>query len=296
MSITTRKGQISKVAVIGAAGRMGKWFVRYHANRAAVVSAFDIRTPGGFDAFSNVRVATQLDRCIEDSDAIVICAPVTAMPELIRECAMLAKKGAVLAEISSVKRQSHLALKKIRGDIVPLCLHPMFGPAAGEADLKWILVPVRNGQTEIQVARSLYPSMNIAQVNTWKDHDRAMGIILGLTYAVNLAFADTISKSDLGLLKSLSGTTFAVQSMLAESIVAEEPGLIGAVVSSNPETLKYVKQFSMAFDELKRHVGDSDQIVSRATALNKRLSESHSLEKSYELLYKVVSLLKQAKN
>ncbi|WP_415283676.1 prephenate dehydrogenase/arogenate dehydrogenase family protein [Candidatus Nitrososphaera sp. FF02] len=113
-----------KVAVVGAAGKMGAWFCGYFARHKYGVSAFDVRP----FSIGRVENAKSLARCVRDADLVVVCVPVKHTPSVIKQCARHMKAGASLAEISSVKDRTLPALKKTRNDVLKLCVHPMFGP------------------------------------------------------------------------------------------------------------------------------------------------------------------------
>lgn len=80
-------------------------------------------------------------------------------------------------------------------------------------------------------------------ISEQEDHDRAMAIVLSLTYFMNLAFAKVLSEEDLLPLKRLSGTTFTVQLAIVESIVGEDLDLVTSLLKENRFTESYVDRF-----------------------------------------------------
>jgi len=297
MSPKLKQFEFDKIAVVGAAGRMGKWFVDYFDSRARVVNAYDIKPiPKLGTRRFDIRISKQLDECISGADVILICVPVLSVPGVVRKCAELAKSGSIIAEIASVKKKSFAALAKTSSNILPLCIHPMFGPGAGYRDLRWILVPVRNKRIEFKAAKALFADSDFIVLKDWSVHDSAMGIILGLTYFVNLAFADVISRSNVPRLMRLAGTTFTVQSVLAESIISEDPSLISAIIASNPHAWTSIGSFLSSCDLLQNLMKNEKKLIEAVSSVNARLRKSQDMSRSYRLMYDVLSSIKQTKN
>src|ERR1051326_3323808 len=289
--------RIKQVAIVGAAERMGRWFVHYFSLYASAVCAYDLKPIESTEGRkARVRIAQSLEDCVSNADVTFICVPVVSSPALIQQCSKLVKKDSILCDIASIKKKSFSELSKVRRDIVPLCLHPMFGPGAGHRGLRWIQIPVRDSKVEFTLARSLLKNSHIIAVSSWSEHDRMMGIVLGLTYFINLAFADILSRNDLSLLKRIAGTTFTLQSLLAESIIAEDPSLVSAIISSNSETARNVTEFLRACKLIQKAIPEEKLIREKVLSLNSRLAKSQDFENSYHRMYQIVSSFKQTKN
>ena len=159
---------------------MGSWFGEYFASLGSVVLVYDTKKPRSRFQSSNVLAADSIAQCISEADLVLVCVPVRLTPEVIGKCSGKMKSGAVLAEISSVKSKTFSALTKIRKDLRTLCLHPMFGPGASvNGQLKVLLIPVRNEQEELETARKFFQGASILVISSAKDHDNAIGIVLG---------------------------------------------------------------------------------------------------------------------
>lgn len=277
---------------------MGRWFVRYFSSKNASVSAYDRNKSltGLFDA--SLRIAGELSKCVSDADLVLVCVPVNRTPEVIAESAKHMKSGAMLAEISSVKHKAFSALSRIRGDLAALCIHPMFGPGATDKnELRVLLVPVKNEKIELLKAQEFFPGTKLLVVSSPQEHDDAIGIVLGLTYFSNLAFADFLSSKGNKLRKEISGTTFRLQSMLAESIMTDDPELISVLIKENPYARKHIRQFLKRALEIEKLVlaSPNKRLEARIGKLRNRMQSQGDLQESYDGIYNAIRALDSQK-
>jgi prephenate dehydrogenase len=262
---------------------MGAWFAAYFAGRGHDVMAYDVK-PFSVKGAKAKSVA----ECVRGTDLAMVCVPVRHTPLLVRQCAGSMKAGSIVAEISSVKSKTFAALKGLPTGINPLCIHPMFGPGASEKkQLKVLLVPVRDLQGETKIAHELFGNMSIKALPDAKTHDRAIAAVLGLTYFVNVAFAGMMSKEKLQTLKEVGGTTFGIQSMLAESVMTDEPELVVALLRDNPYSAKYIKQYLKSAQELARLVR-TGKLDDRLKRTKSGLQKQQDLQASYRRMYEMI--------
>jgi prephenate dehydrogenase len=283
-----------EIAVIGAGGKMGSWFTNYFSRRGIPVSVYDVKR-SFLDFPGNVKVADSISTCVENVDLVLVCVPVNNTPEIIKECAKNMKAGAAIAEISSVKYKTFRALKRTRMDLQPLCIHPMFGPGASEKkQTKILVVPVRNKDAELKMANALFENAKIIVLPDSETHDRSIAIILGLTYFTNIVFGKVMSTNNLALLKEVSGTTFGLQSLLAESILTDEPDLIVALIKENPFARKYIKGYLNVASATEKMISAKSSKVLKADIQKSRsrLQKYQDLQQSYRRLYDIMENLK----
>jgi prephenate dehydrogenase len=285
---------LQEVAIIGAAGKMGSWFARYFARQGILVSAYDVNRKSLL-ALSNIRVANSIADCVKGADLVLVSVPVRMTPRIIRECAKSMKAGAVISEISSVKHLTFRALKKVSDDIRPLCIHPMFGPGATEKmQPKVLLVPVRNEEDELKIVREMFEKAAVKVLPDAKSHDMSVATVLGLTYFANIVFAKVISSSDVSMLKQVSGTTFGLQSLLAESILTNEPDLVVALIQENPYAKKYILQYLKEASAVAKMVSakDNRKLKADLKKVKSKLQRWQDLDQSYKKMYDIIENLK----
>src|SRR5215212_7108773 len=274
---------------------MGSWFTSYFALRGLDVSVYDInqnilKTP------PHVKVQTSLLHCVEDADLVFVSVPVQKTPQAIRECTKNMKDGAIIAEISSVKDKTFAALKKTPIRLRPLCIHPMFGPGASKkVDIRVLLVPVRNEKMELKIANEIFENANVMVLPNAKQHDKSIAIVLGLTYFANIVFAKVISSgNNVSILKQVSGTTFGLQSLIAESIFTEEPELVIALIRENTYAKRYINHYLKDAGALARLViaNDSKDLKAELQKIKLSMQKGQDLQQSYKRMYELIDRCK----
>jgi prephenate dehydrogenase len=293
-----RKGLFSKIAIIGAGGKMGLWFLRYFASRSDVedVRAYDIDIESLKESMSkenyskDIYICKNIKECVRTADLVVICVPVQATSKVIRSCAASMKLGSTIAEISSVKKDSFKALRNVPKNIKPLCIHPMFGPGATrKASMKVLLVPVRNRDLEAKAASWIFEDISVRSIS-FRKHDRYMGLILGLNYFINIIFTEVISDENISLLKEISGTTFKVQSLLSESVLTDEPELVTALITENPYARQfiqtYIKRSSFMLSVIKSK--DTVSLKKKLLELRSKVDKHQDIHLSYRKMYELI--------
>jgi prephenate dehydrogenase len=285
---------LQQVAVVGAAGKMGSWFTSYFALRGLNVSVYDInqkmlKTP------PDVKVQTSLLHCVEDADLVLVSVPVQKTPQAVKECTKNMKDGAIIAEISSVKDKTFAALKKTPINLRPLCIHPMFGPGASKkVNIRVLLVPVRNEKIELKIANEIFENANVMVLPNAKQHDKLIAMVLGLTYFANIVFAKVMSSSNISMLKQVSGTTFGLQSLIAESIFTEEPELVIALIRENTYAKRYISHYIKEAEALAQLVfaNDTKNLKVELQKVKVRMQKGQDLQQSYKRMYEMIDKYK----
>ncbi len=245
--------------MIGGAGQIGAWFVDYFSSKGFPTVISDPRIEGTHSVASAAKVEIAEDniRAVKNADLALICVPIDKIAEVVHEVAPHMKEEAVLAEVSSIKEKTMEALRRASSyGVRPLSIHPMFGPSAGSLKGKTIVVvPVMDGGFEVDLTESLFQEANIV-VSDKREHDSAMGIVLSLTYFMNLAFAHVFSSMDINSLKMVAGTSFTVQLAIAESIVSEEPDLVASLLRENRFADEYFDSFISKIKEIRELINN----------------------------------------
>jgi prephenate dehydrogenase len=290
--------KLQHVAIVGAAGKMGSWFMSYFAHRGLDVSAFDINQKK-LKPSDGVKIQNSLADCVKDADFVLVCVPVQKTPQAIKECTKSMKDGAVIGEISSIKKKTFAALKYTPIKLRPLCLHPMFGPGTSKTvETKMLLIPVRNEKIELEIANKIFKNSNFTVLFDAKEHDKAIAIVLGLTYFANLIFAKLISSSNISVLKQVSGTTFGLQSLIAESILTEEPDLIVALIGENVYTKRYIDQYIKEAEALARLAitNETSHLKAELQKVKLSIQKRQDLQQSYKRMYEIIHKQTKDKN
>ncbi len=283
---------MQQVAIVGAAGKMGTWFASYFAHRGLNVSAYDINQKKILKTSGKVKVQESLFECVHDADLVLVCVPMHKTPQVVKECTKNMKNGAIIAEISSVKNKTYGALKKIPHNLRPLCIHPMFGPGASKkVGTRMLLIPVRNEKIEVTIVKEIFENADLIVLPNAKQHDKSIAVVLGLTYFANMVFAKVMSSgNNLSMLKQVSGTTFSLQSLIAESIFTEEPDLVIALISENVYVKRYINRFLKETAALAKLTIEKDNkgLKDKLRKVKLNMQKSQDLKQSYNRMYEII--------
>jgi prephenate dehydrogenase len=280
------------ITIIGAGGQMGQWFSKYFASKDFQVTGYDEENQiKGKDIIQ----ANSLVGGILKADYVMLCTPTRRTPEIIRLIAKEMKRGTFLIDISSQKGKVVSSLAKMPAKINPICIHPMFGPGIKKIKGQNIIsVPVKDAKKELTVAKTLFEGANFVTIDA-VEHDKKIAVILGLTHLVNLVFANIISKDEkMTLTEKMSGTTFRVQKILAESIMVESPELIETIIA-NPEIRRVAEDLWKDVGRLLTSVQESktEEVISYIKACQERLSAKTNLDASYKKFTKMASVVEK---
>ncbi len=283
-----------KITVIGAGGQMGQWFTGYFAAKGFEVTGFDTENKvSGKD----VIVSDSLVGSILKAEYVVLCTPTRRTPEIIRLIAKEMKRGTYLIEISSEKSKVVSSLSKMPAKINPICIHPMFGPGIKTIKGQNIIsVPIKDAKKELSVAKSLFEGANFVTIDAI-EHDKKIAVILGLTHLMNLVFAKIISKDEkMMLTEKMSGTTFRVQKILAESILTESPELIETIIA-NPEIRRVAEELWKDIGRLLTAVQESktEEVITYIKECQERLAKHTDVNESYKKLTKMVKVVDKSR-
>lgn len=280
------------ITIIGAGGKMGQWFAKYFASKDYDVVGFDSEAP---ITDKLIKKANSLVGAVLSADIVLLCTPTRRTPEIIRLIAKEMRRGSYLIEISSQKAKTASALLKIPSKINPVCIHPMFGPGAKKIKGQNIIsVPIKDAKKELGLVKSLFEGANFVTIDA-AEHDKKIAVILGLTHLVNLAFANILSKDDkISLTERMSGTTFKIQKILAESIMTESTELIETIIS-NPEIRKPAEELWKDIGRLLTDIQEakSEDITNYIKTVQEGLAKTSNLEDSYKKLNTMINAIEK---
>ena len=283
---------IKEIAIVGAGGRMGKWFANYFHKIGFEIKGYDIENDIK-EKFVNK--TGSLVSSILNIDYVILCTPTKRTPEIIRLISKEMKRGSYLIEISSQKSKTSQALLKMPSKINPICIHPMFGPGAKKIkNNNIILVPIKDVKQELTVAKSLFHGANFVTVDA-TEHDKKVAVILGLTHLINIAFAKILANDEKILLTDkMSGTTFKAQKIIAESILSESPELIETIIS-NPEVRKFGEEFWKDIGRLltDSQEGKGEDIKNYIKSIHEKISKNVDVGKSYKKLSSMINIIEK---
>lgn len=247
-----RSGSGRTALVVGGAGRMGGWFVRFLESQGFEVQIAD---PSASESFDDWREAGR------DFDVHVVAAPLEVTAEILEQMAEAPPEGLIL-DIGSLKTPLRSGLARlVEAKAQVTSIHPMFGPATELLSGRHVVVVDVGVPEAAASARALFTSTMASIVEMDLDsHDRLIAYILGLSHALNVAFFTALADSgeDAEKLASLSSTTFDRQLAVASQVASENPHLYFEIQHLNDYGDESLAALSNAVEKIRSLVASGD--------------------------------------
>ena len=253
---TSGEGSGRRALVIGGAGHMGAWFVRYLRAQGFAV---EIADPGeGPEGVVNHRDWKQARL---DHELIVIAAPMPATNQILCDLAKAPPSG-VIFDVGSLKSPLREGLTALREAGAQVCsVHPMFGPDTALLSGRHVIFVDLGKPEATAAARALFePTMATLVEMDLESHDRLIAYVLGLSHALNIAFFTALAESGEAAprLATLSSTTFDAQLGVAANVAAENPDLYFEIQTLNDYGTEALAALLYAVERLRSVVRAGD--------------------------------------
>ena len=206
-----------KILIVGGTGGMGRLcasFASVHGASVKIVGRTIQRTR---------KVARELEvepGSISDartSDIVVVAVPMESVVESSMEVAQFMRKGALLADLSSVKTGiADRILSKLPVGIEYVSIHPLFGPSTDHFEGQNIVaIPFKTGLQWRSFSRALRKAGARVHMMSSENHDRVMGYVQALHHFALLSLGMALRNWD-GELKtsSIAGTLERIEGLL----------------------------------------------------------------------------------
>lgn len=284
-----------RVAVLGAAGKMGRWLIQYLINQGHTLTVFDIKREELMELAENYKVKIAKDNldAVENAELTIVSVPINKTVEVLQEVCPKLKKGSIVVEIASVKEKIVDVLRKFpKLEVQPLSLHPLFGPVQKLKKKKIALIPVFNTEKELETAKKIFPDAEFIVVDA-KQHDKVMAATLSLPYFVNMVLASTLKDEDFKILEKLSGTTCTLQLTLVGGVMAQDTELHVSLHTANKYALEYLDKFVSDAEKLRDLIknGNVKDFKELYNQIVQSTSKSLDLEVMYEKMYVALEAL-----
>lgn len=311
------------VTIVGAAGKMGKWFFEYFKYVKKTppnpdiwcdllidkIILYDIKEIDSSHTYNdkNIVITNNISESVKISDIVVFCIPINNIIEMFNCNALLFKPKSIIIEISSIKSTIHGILSDIstKWNIVTLCIHPMFGPGASIfSKSKIIFIPVNKNKRDIEETQlnKIFPSFEKIIIEDPDKHDLAISVIISLIYFINLVLSKFLVELSntkefqfeddlMNFFKKISGSTFKIQSLLSESILTDDVSLFLTLFINNDKSIQIFNKYGQLFNQLLDKIEKKDQDFIKEYVLTTRnsIKKDIDINQSYEMLYKFLN-------
>jgi len=284
-----------KVAIIGGAGRMGRWFARYFKSENNTVIISDIEEKARIIAEKEGFLFAKSNQdVVRDADLIVISVSIESTSDVIKEIEQNLKEDAIVTEISSIKTHVMKTLTDlVQKNVTALSIHPLFGSGAKTLKGKKIaVIPVKDHEKEANLVRKLFPEAIINIIGA-EEHDRIMALTLSLPHFLNLIFASTLSNEDINGLRRFAGPSFNLQLILAESMLTENPDIYASIQMMNRHTYPYLEKLMNQAKALREIIRNNkrEELIRFFEKIRSNLLKDIEAIKPYEKLYGIIERL-----
>lgn len=267
-----------RIAVVGCGG-MGSWFAEYFSSRGHSLTVSDVRREraSALAVAIGAKIADSNVEAVSDVDLTLLCVPIEETYKVIYEVAPYMKRG-IIAEISSLKGRAVEALRwTSRLGLIPLSLHPLFGPSTLTLRGRGIaIIPVMDEGREIHLARGLFPEAELTVIE--EEHDRLMGLILSLPYLLSLALASLLMEEELHRVRRLSGTTFTLLLAMVEGVVEEESHLLRPLLREGISR-GWLERFLTEIEGLKEMIKRENELENLIGNLRQKLNSKGGIKR-----------------
>jgi chorismate mutase/prephenate dehydrogenase len=248
-------GDALDAVVVGGKGGMGRWIGRFLAGQGHRVRVVDPAAGDSpFEAAASLAVAAA-------ADLVLVAVPMSACAAILDELGSLRPRG-VVAEMCSLKGHLGPVIRRLRAaGARVVSFHPMFGPDVRMLEGRTVAFCTDAPRADLEVIEALFAGTSARLVEMDPaEHDRRMGLVLGLTHLANLVFARALVRSGVGAaeLAEVAGVTFGRQIATTREVTAENPSLyyeIQALNGLTPDTGRWLRE---ALDEWLGAVAEPD--------------------------------------
>jgi prephenate dehydrogenase len=270
-----------KVAIVGGAGKMGKWIARF-----LLAEKIDVILIGSSeDRLSAARKELHVEGttdlgAVSLVDLIIISVPIATFESIVKELSRFVKKGQTVIDITSVKVMPVEVMHRYLAGCLGLGAHPVFGPGAEGFDgHNVVFTPTSDSEKALAEQAKSFLEKRGARVKlmTPAEHDRLMAVVLGLAHYIAIVSGDTLLGLDnLADMELASGVTFRVLMTLVASVLGEDPSLYASIQTNLPDLpaieAEFIKKASRWAELVKQK--DSPEFVRRMAELHNKLEQS----------------------
>jgi prephenate dehydrogenase len=286
-----------KVAIIGGAGKMGRWLTGFLREDDFKIIIADADEKSLLDAGRRLSVATagSNTEAVRGADFILLSVPIEGFEEVVKQIGPHVQSEQVVIDITSTKLHPVELMHRYIGKGLILGAHPLFGPGAANITNKnVVLTPTTGEERELARKVAAYLEGKGARVSlmTPEKHDETMSLVLGLSHFIALVAADTLlSSGEIRPMATSGSSTYKVLLTLIESVLSEDPELYASLQMNFPGVSDYENLFSKKTGEWADLVmaRDRPEFVRRMKALKSKLEKvAPGFVKSYEKMYRIV--------
>ncbi len=230
-----------RLGIVGVGG-MGSWLTRLALSKGIEVHGYD-KDPERTRGIKGLNPAASLEELLVRVDIILVATPPATTPAVLGHLRMAATRSGWsggIADISTFKKHVIPILQGYPASISVASLRPLFGPRARRLEAhKVLVVPVPGRENNISTFTRLLDTLGLRwETIDHEAHDRLMGLVIGVPYAIGHALAraagDLLEKAHM-----VSGTTFKALYLLLATL--GDPEDLVNYILGDPDTRAWIQ-------------------------------------------------------
>lgn len=246
-------GTTGRALVVGGAGNMGRWFTEFLESKGYEVTISDPRGPVDGRPYAPDPLAAAAR-----ADLVLLATPPSATGALLKGLA--GRASGIVMDIASLKAPHLEALRELASTGARVgSIHPMWGPSTELLAGKNLVVCDCGSPEANALARRLFAdtAANLVEMPL-DEHDRFMGLVLGLPHAANLVFGHALShlSPPFEEVSNLGGPTFQKQVAVSREVASENKDLYFEIQKLNPHTGRVLAEFRRSLDDLEASLAE----------------------------------------
>ena len=228
-----------RIAILGG-GKMGRWFARFFSEEGFSVTVSDKKeeTLSQVGQGLSVEISASNREAVGSADWILICVPLKAFEDVVKEIGSHVQANQVVMDIGSVKEQPVKVMHKYIRAGITLGTHPMFGPMTTSIKNQNFVVTPTDAK-EREFARTfthwLEERQGKVSILSPRKHDELMSLVLGLSHFVGVVVGDTlVDQKEFTETLRVTGPSYRRLLALTENTLGQDPDFYATLQMTLP--------------------------------------------------------------
>jgi prephenate dehydrogenase len=287
-----------RIAIIGGAGKMGRWFANFFlkdGEEVIISGRNEKRLLEARKELGGVVEVMHNVEAVENADVVIVSVPIDSFEEVIEQISPYTRSGQSIIDITSIKAFPVETMHKHIKTASVLGTHPMFGPGARSMkNQNFVLTPTTEDEQALaeKVREHLEARGGSVTMMSPQEHDEIVAVVLGLSHFIGLVSADTLLSFDkFSQMRAIAGTTYKVLLTLAEGVVSRDAEFYANLQMYLPNITEIEEAFQRSSkswaDLVKKQ--DKQEFIQRMNNLRNKFEKYEpDVGKAYEKMYKLV--------
>ncbi len=286
---------MTSVAIIGGYGGMGKLFARILKRSGLWVVIAGPRPEKGNAVARELKVLFEEDnkKAASAADIVIITVPIDKTADVINQIAPAMKPGSLLMDLTSVKKMPCEIMEKAASENVEVVgCHPVFGPTVTDFKGQNIVMCKVRGEKWFTFMKKTFEREGAGvTVCTPEEHDKAMGVVQGMTHFMLISAGITMKDLDFDMTssKNFSSPVYGLIIDLIGRILGQDPKLYGEIQLNNSQTARAREAYLKAAERLDGIIkrGDEGAFVKEMEAAARHFGDTEgAMQRTNKLLKK----------